>query len=216
MMETDRPPCAEAIHRRYRLPYVNEPTMNQSSERIVVFVTPAQKRALATKALSLGISVSELVRRAVLAFDETAGDVRAARIVDSWLASAPPDALDETLRRIADAAPSTAAPLSHALVPGEPQPEAPAMPAISETSESEREDEPAASPAPIPLAAAVAQALASAPVEAAGTQDGKPSPALDLETATRVTSHWSRTAGDAAGSEPAPGPVRKRFTPRPA
>lgn len=213
MMETDRPPCVEAIHRPYRLPYVNEPTMNQSSERIVVFVTPAQKRALATKALSLGISVSELVRRAVLAFDETAGDVRAARIVDSWLASAPPDALDETLRRIADAAPPMAAPLVHAPVPGEPRSEAPA---ISDAGEREGESEPAASPAPIPVAAAVAQALACTPVEAAGAQDGKPPPALDLEAATRVTSHWSKTAGDAADSEPAPLPVRKPFTPRPA
>jgi len=42
--------------------------MNAPSERLVVFVTPAQKRVLAARAARMGISLSELVRRAVLAF----------------------------------------------------------------------------------------------------------------------------------------------------
>ena len=42
--------------------------MNKPSERIVVFVSPAQKRAISTTAENLGISVSELMRRAVLSF----------------------------------------------------------------------------------------------------------------------------------------------------
>ncbi|MGN6315157.1 hypothetical protein [Trinickia sp.] len=56
--------------------------MNPSSERVVVFVTPAQKRVLAARAARMGISLSELVRRAVLAFDETGEEVRAAGLVD--------------------------------------------------------------------------------------------------------------------------------------
>jgi hypothetical protein len=39
--------------------------MTKPSERIVVFVTTAQKRAIAATAENLGISVSELMRRAV-------------------------------------------------------------------------------------------------------------------------------------------------------
>ncbi len=56
--------------------------MNSSSERLVVFVTPAQKRVLAARAARMGISLSELVRRAVLAFDDTGEEVRAAGLVD--------------------------------------------------------------------------------------------------------------------------------------
>ena len=51
--------------------------MNKPSERIVVFVTPAQKRAIAASAEQLGISVSELMRRAVLAYGGTADQVKA-------------------------------------------------------------------------------------------------------------------------------------------
>ncbi len=61
---------------------VCEPIMTKPSERIVVFVTPAQKRAIAATADELGISVSELVRRAVLSFDATSEQVKAASIVD--------------------------------------------------------------------------------------------------------------------------------------
>jgi NAD(P)H-hydrate repair Nnr-like enzyme with NAD(P)H-hydrate epimerase domain len=56
--------------------------MNKPSERIVVFVTPAQKRAIAASAEELGISVSELMRRAVLSFGATSEQVKAASLVD--------------------------------------------------------------------------------------------------------------------------------------
>jgi hypothetical protein len=75
--------------------------MNSSSERLVVFVTPAQKRVLAARAARLGISLSELVRRAVLAFDETGEEVRAAGLVDRLGGAHSPIAESDTLRRLA-------------------------------------------------------------------------------------------------------------------
>ncbi|SEB23071.1 hypothetical protein [Paraburkholderia sartisoli] len=75
--------------------------MNKPSERIVVFVTPAQKRAIASTAEGLGISVSELIRRAVLSFGATSEQVKAASIVDRLRAPREPDALNEALRKAA-------------------------------------------------------------------------------------------------------------------
>ncbi|MBW0448614.1 hypothetical protein EN871_19050 [bacterium M00.F.Ca.ET.228.01.1.1] len=75
--------------------------MTKPSERIVVFVTPAQKRAIAAAAEQHGISVSELMRRAVLSFDATSEQVKAASIVDRLNAPRAPDALDAALRRVA-------------------------------------------------------------------------------------------------------------------
>jgi hypothetical protein len=75
--------------------------MNKPSERIVVFVTPAQKRAIAASAEELGISVSELMRRAVLSFGATSEPVKAASIVDRLRAPREPDALNEALERVA-------------------------------------------------------------------------------------------------------------------
>ncbi|MEZ0602114.1 hypothetical protein ACAX43_08175 [Paraburkholderia sp. IW21] len=75
--------------------------MNKPSERIVVFVTTAQKRAIATTAENLGISVSELMRRAVLSFGATSEQVKAASIVDRLRAPRAPDALDAALQRVA-------------------------------------------------------------------------------------------------------------------
>lgn len=75
--------------------------MNKPSERIVVFVTPAQKRAIAASAEKLGISVSELMRRAVLSFGATSEQVKAASIVDRLRAPRAPDALDAALQRVA-------------------------------------------------------------------------------------------------------------------
>jgi hypothetical protein len=75
--------------------------MNKPSERIVVFVTPAQKRAIASTAEGLGISVSELMRRAVLSFGATSEQVKAASIVDRLRAPREPDALNEALRKAA-------------------------------------------------------------------------------------------------------------------
>ncbi|HEY1996333.1 plasmid mobilization protein [Paraburkholderia sp.] len=76
--------------------------MNKPSERIVVFVTPAQKRAIAASAEQLGISVSELMRRAVLSFGATSEPVKAASIVDRLRAPREPDALNEALQRVAN------------------------------------------------------------------------------------------------------------------
>lgn len=75
--------------------------MNKPSERIVVFVTTAQKRAIAATAETLGISVSELMRRAVLSFDATSEQVKAASIVDRLRTPRAPDALDAALQRVA-------------------------------------------------------------------------------------------------------------------
>ena len=185
--------------------------MTQSSQRIAAFVTPAQKRALTVKAQSLGISVSELVRRAVLAFDETADEVRAARIVDSWRAPAAADSLNETLRRLAGAAPALASRTAGAPARHE-QHETPDISAAS-SGEAEQADIAAAAPLPIPVAAAVARALACQPVEAAPAEDGEPLPALDLDTVTRLTSRWAETPA-AATPDDARRPARKRFIPR--
>jgi hypothetical protein len=75
--------------------------MNKPSERIAVFVTPAQKRAIAASAEELGISISELMRRAVLSFGATSEQVKAASIVDRLRAPREPDALNAALERVA-------------------------------------------------------------------------------------------------------------------
>jgi hypothetical protein len=187
--------------------------MNQSSERIAVFVTPAQKRALATKAQSLGISISELVRRAVLAFDETADDVRAARIVDSWRTPAAPDSLNETLRRIADAALARAPHSRAEAALGEAPPETPVVSA-GPAGDGERDEAMTAPPSPVPVASAVAQALACEPVDAPGAADDEPRFALDLDTVTRLTSRWSETSADDTREDARS--AAKRFRLRPA
>ncbi|NIF54754.1 hypothetical protein [Burkholderia sp. Ax-1724] len=75
--------------------------MTKPSERIVVFVTTAQKRAITQTAEDLGISVSELMRRAVLSFGATSEQVKAASIVDRLRAPRAPDALNAALQRVA-------------------------------------------------------------------------------------------------------------------
>jgi hypothetical protein len=104
----DRLPVFFGATARHNLPSdsetrksAREPTMNKPSERIVVFVTPAQKRAIASTAEGLGISVSELMRRAVLSFGATSEQVKAASIVDRLRAPREPDALNEALRKVA-------------------------------------------------------------------------------------------------------------------
>jgi hypothetical protein len=100
--------------------------MNKPSERIVVFVTPAQKRAIASTAEGLGISVSELMRRAVLNFGATSEQVKAASIVDRLRAPREPDALNEALRKAARGTrhthPAEPAALPPGLVPVKPAP----------------------------------------------------------------------------------------------
>jgi hypothetical protein len=71
------------------------------SERIVVFVTPAQKLAISKTADALGISVSELMRRAVVNFTATSEQIKAATIVDRLRAPKAPDALDVALKSVA-------------------------------------------------------------------------------------------------------------------
>ncbi|CAG4891762.1 hypothetical protein [Paraburkholderia saeva] len=102
--------------------------MNKPSERIVVFVTPAQKRAITSTAEGLGISVSELMRRAVLSFGATSEQVKAASIVDRLRAPREPDALNEALRKAARGTrhthPAEPAPLPAGLVRVQPAPAA--------------------------------------------------------------------------------------------
>ena len=74
------------------------------SERIVVFVTPAQKLAITSTADVLGVSVSELMRRAVLSFNATSEQVKAASLVDRLRAPKTPDPLNVALRQVAERA----------------------------------------------------------------------------------------------------------------
>ncbi|OTP79407.1 hypothetical protein [Caballeronia sordidicola] len=74
------------------------------SERIVVFVTPAQKLAITSTADGLGISVSELMRRAVLSFNATSEQVKVAGLVDKLRAPKTPDPLNVALRQVAERA----------------------------------------------------------------------------------------------------------------
>lgn len=74
------------------------------SERIVVFVTPAQKLAITSTADALGVSVSELMRRAVLSFNATSEQVKAASLVDRLRAPKTPDPLNVALRQVAERA----------------------------------------------------------------------------------------------------------------
>jgi hypothetical protein len=48
---------------------VGEKPMAAATERVVVLMTPAEKKSLETKARRLGASTAELVRRSVSAFD---------------------------------------------------------------------------------------------------------------------------------------------------
>jgi hypothetical protein len=91
--------------------------MNKPSERIVVFVTTAQKRAITATAENLGISVSELMRRAVLSFGATSEQVKAASIVDRLRAPRAPDALNAALQRVARGTRHARAALPAALQP---------------------------------------------------------------------------------------------------
>jgi hypothetical protein len=106
--------------------------MNKPSERIVVFVTPAQKRAIASTAEGLGISVSELIRRAVLSFGATSEQVKAASIVDRLRAPREPDALNEALRKAARGTRHThAAQAQPVLLPPEPVRVQPVQPGLA-------------------------------------------------------------------------------------
>lgn len=72
------------------------------TERIVVFVTPAQKLAITSTADALEISVSELMRRAVMNFNATSKQVKVAGLVDKLSGPKSPDPLAAVLRQVAE------------------------------------------------------------------------------------------------------------------
>jgi hypothetical protein len=153
--------------------------MNSSSERLVVFVTPAQKRVLAARAARLGVSLSELVRRALLAFDDTGEEVRAAGLVDRLGASQSRIAESDTLRRLAA---GQATPGSAGSTGTQGSPHA-AAPLTDETLPDE--DETAA----LPVAAAVARALAA-------QANGEAEAAQDMEDEAAVARVIANESGD--------------------
>jgi hypothetical protein len=151
--------------------------MNKPSERIVVFVSPAQKRAIAATAEGLGISVSELMRRAVLNFGATSEQVKAASNVDRLRAPREPDALNAALQRVARSAkanrdalppalrntsPATQKTSDHALDPHRDSvPQSSSSPAAAPASIA-----PLATPVPLdPLQALAAMAAETADVD---------------------------------------------------
>jgi len=171
--------------------------MNKPSERIVVFVTPAQKRAIAASAEKLGISVSELMRRAVLNFGATSEPVKAASIVDRLRAPREPDALDETLKRVACGARNASTALPAALkngasapATGKPQAaKAPLLPAdvlaaLVRTPEQERAADEAAVVARVAAAEAAALAPPRAGAEARATTPAVHAPRRRLRVDT--------------------------------
>jgi hypothetical protein len=149
--------------------------MNKPSERIVVFVTPAQKRAISATADELGISISELMRRAVLSFGATSEQVKAASIVDRLRAPRQPDALNEALQRAARAGSRFRQATPAALKP------------TGSTEAADADADAASAPlAPIDLARPVDPVAALAAVDhanASGDNDAQ----ADAQAAARVT-----------------------------
>jgi hypothetical protein len=152
---------------------VCEPTMNKPSERIVVFVTAAQKRAIAATAENLGISVSELMRRAVLSFGATSEQVKAASIVDRLRAPRAPDALDAALQRVAHGTRHAPAALPAALQKRDNNESAASTEGAGATHANELLGTPAtASPAPLLPAGVLAALTATAEeIEAAAATE---------------------------------------------
>ena len=156
--------------------------MNKPSERIVVFVTTAQKRAITATAENLGISVSELMRRAVLSFGATSEQVKAASIVDRLRAPRAPDALNAALQRVARGTRHARATLPAALqaradIAGEPAADASAAgPATRDGSAAASVANalplaPAATPGPLLPAGLAAALAAEVDLEAAATAE---------------------------------------------
>ena len=50
--------------------------MAAATQRVVILMTPAEKRSLETKARRLGASAAELVRRSVRSYDPAANDTK--------------------------------------------------------------------------------------------------------------------------------------------
>ncbi|KXU86541.1 hypothetical protein CI15_19085 [Paraburkholderia monticola] len=187
--------------------------MSKPSERIVVFVTTAQKRAITATAEDLGISVSELMRRAVLSFGATSEQVKAASIVDRLRAPRAPDALNAALQRVARGTRHARATLPVSLQAHETdRADAPGNTAASDAAAGATDaDQP---PAPL-LPAGVAAALAAEQDEqAAATAE-----AVARLTAARAAENAENAEADAidhAASKRQPGRLRNSLKRRSA
>ena len=176
--------------------------MNKPSERIVVFVSPAQKRAISTTAENLGISVSELMRRAVLSFGATSEQVKAASIVDRLRAPREPDALNEALQRVARASKHLRQATPAAL--RSPAPGSKNAPTENDTVFA-ASDTPREPLAPIDLAtpvAALATPVVSVPLES--TDDAAAAQAAARVTAAKSAALASHDATDTRAPSSAP------------
>jgi hypothetical protein len=166
--------------------------MNKPSERIVVFVTTAQKRAITSTAENLGISVSELMRRAVLSFGATSEQVKAASIVDRLRAPRAPDALDAALQRVARGTRHARAALP------------PALQTRGDNAIGASTDSAAGSSAPaasaVPLAPSGQAETASAPLLPAGLAAALAA-GIDEEAAATAEAVARMTAAEAASAE---------------
>ncbi|MCC6467092.1 MAG: hypothetical protein IT563_02125 [Alphaproteobacteria bacterium] len=78
--------------------------MAAATERVVVLMTPAEKRALERKAKTSQLSAGELVRRSVEAFDPRLADRAVLAMLDSFAAShvAAVAALEHAERELAE------------------------------------------------------------------------------------------------------------------
>jgi hypothetical protein len=179
--------------------------MNKPSERIVVFVTPAQKRAITASADKLGISVSELMRRAVLSFGATSEQVKAAGIVDRLRAPREPDALNAALERVARGTRNARA----ALLP---------MLNKETAADASATAEPQATPAPL-LPADVLAALVRTPEQELAAAETEAVQRVAAAKAAATASHPDAAARPASPEavEPVILPVlRRRVRPEPS
>jgi hypothetical protein len=80
-----------------------EPDMASATSRVVILMTPSEKRSLETKARRLGASAAELVRRSVRSYDPAANDAQIETMLGRLTAShrATMAALDEAEHELA-------------------------------------------------------------------------------------------------------------------
>ena len=170
--------------------------MNKPSERIVVFVSPAQKRAIATTAEELGISVSELMRRAVLNFGATSEQVKAASIVDRLRAPREPDALNAALQRVARSAKANRDALPPALRNASAATQKTSDHALAPHRDSVPQAQPQAVPAPVTIAPAIAPVPVD-PLQALAAMASEPADA-DTHVDEAVRAAEAQAAAEAA------------------
>jgi hypothetical protein len=194
--------------------------MNKPSERIVVFVTTAQKRAITATAENLGISVSELMRRAVLNFGATSEQVKAASIVDRLHAPRAPDALNAALQRVARGTRHARAAMPVALeARADNEAAAPAAdaatigPANSATSAASADSVPAARGLPREPAAAESAPLLPAGLAAALAAEVDLEAAATAEAVARVAAGRAAALDDAMLQQSDP-PTQPRRVPK--